>query len=222
MLLIFTGIILFATAAIIANILQSYFNYRYESKPLIFIGIFLACLGTASIFVTQIPLLLLNFQIVIIAVLYIIIIILLARFWQPMQNLYGSHTVPAGYKGLIKPKLSGQFVKVFEIALQDTSAWLIVGGLFLLPLSFTEVAVVFTVIVTILHIPGVWVFGKVYGWYFLIMSTALAFYSPVFLPYWYSRVYVFVCAPFRRIRDDVYFNGMFGNETKIKYVILVL
>lgn len=139
MLLIFTGIILFAIAAILANILQSNFNYRYESKPLIFIGTFLACLGTASFFVTQIPLLLLNFQIVIIAVLYIATIILLARFWQPMQSLYGSHTVPVGYKGLIKPKLSGQFVKVFEIALQDISAWLIVGGLFLLQFSFIEV-----------------------------------------------------------------------------------
>jgi hypothetical protein len=180
MTLIMTGIALFVTAAVIANILQSYFKYRYETTPLIFIAIFLTPLGIASLFITQVSLLLLHFQIVIIAVLYITTIILLARFWQPMQNLYGSHTVPAGYKGLIKPKLSGQVVKMFEVALQDTSAWLIVGGLFLLPLSFIEVAVIFTVIVTILHVPGLWVFGKVYGGYFLIMSTALAFLVPLF------------------------------------------
>lgn len=32
----------------------------------------------------------------------------------------------------------------------------------------------------ILHLPGLWVFGRIYGWYFLIMSTALAFLVPLF------------------------------------------
>ncbi len=178
--LIITGIVIFVTAATIANILQSYLKYRYETHSLIFIGIFLTCLAGGAFFVSQIALLLLNIPIFIIATLYIAIIISLVRFWQPMQKLYGSQTVPPEYVGLINPKPYGQVVKVFEIMLQDISAWLIVGGLFLLPLSFIEVAFVFTVIVAILHIPGLWIFGKVYGAYFLVTSTTLAFLVPFF------------------------------------------
>ena len=180
MALIVTGIIIFVTAATIANILQSYLYFKYESHPLIYIALFLGCLGGGVLYAPQILLLVLNVSVFIIAILYILIIIFLARFWQPMQKLYGSQTVSPGYEGLINPKFYGQVVKVFEIVLQDISAWLIVSGLFMLPLSFIEVAVVFTAIVATLHVPSLWVFGKVYGSYFLILSTGLAFLVPFF------------------------------------------
>lgn len=129
--LIIASIFLFISAAVIANILQSILKYRYESKPLIFIALFLVCIGSVSFFVNIVPTLLLQLPVLLIALMYIIIIICLAKYGQSMQSLYGAKSVSDGYEGLIRPKLQGQVVKVFEIVLQDISAWLIVGGLFL-------------------------------------------------------------------------------------------
>lgn len=173
------GITLFCVTAIIANILQSCFRYRYESNPFIFLGLFSLGLIAVSLYVPEMARLIANMYVLLVASLYVFVIICLVYYWRPMQNLYAANYVPVAYEGLIKPKPIGQIVKAVEIVLQDVAAWLIVGGLLTLSISFLETTLIFTAIVMTLHIPGIWVFGKIYGWYFLILSTILAFLVPL-------------------------------------------
>jgi hypothetical protein len=173
-----TGVGLFVSAAIIANYFQTFLKYSYESKPVIFLSLFCTSLIGAWFIIPEILSLLQNVYILITAIVYIVTILFLVQYWKPMQKLYCAHTVPVEYGGIIQPKPAGQIVKTVEIILQDVSAWLIVGGLLALFSSFNDVVLIFTIIVFLLHVPGLWLFGRVYGSYFLVMSTALAFLVP--------------------------------------------
>lgn len=173
------GIVLFVSAALIANILQSIFRYSYTACPVLFVGLFGVFLYGALWTVGYVPPFILLVGVIAVAISYIVMIQYLVLYWKPMKKLFGSDTVPVVYSGIIAPQLTGQVVKVGEVVLQDVAAWLIVGGLFMLVDSIPTVTSIFTIIVFLLHIPGVWVFGKVYGVYFLVMSTALAFLVPL-------------------------------------------
>ncbi len=98
--------------------------------------------------------------------------------------MFGSKSLPVTYrKEIIRPTLNGDITKVTEVILQDVAAWLTVIGLSSLFHSVSLVLVIFTGIVFFLHLPGLWIFGKIYGTYFLVSSTVLAFSVPLLLPF---------------------------------------
>ena len=174
-----TGIMLFTSAALVATSLQVRYRLSYAKNPLLFLSLFLVCISVSCWTLNYVPSLLLMTSLIFLASMYVFGMLLLANFWKPMQRLYGAGTVPAAYQEIIHPKLSGQVVKVVEIALQDMSAWLIVGGLFTISHSVFYSMLVFTTIVFLLHIPGLWMFGRVYGTYFLVLVTMVALCVPL-------------------------------------------
>jgi hypothetical protein len=173
------GIVLFLLASSLATMLQTRLLYSYAKHPFLFAGLFVAFLSGTLWSLDYMPAPLLVSGLVVLALVYIGTISLLVKYWRPMNNLYGVDTVPPAYQGLIQPECSGQVVKVFELVLQDTAAWLIVGGLLSLSHSLLLAAVLFTGIVFLLHIPGLWLFGRVYGAYFLVLVTLVAFLVPL-------------------------------------------
>ena len=173
------GIILFLSASLVATLLQMRYQYSYTKNPVLFVSLFLICIGGACLFLKYIPPLSLIAGLIGIASMYVFGIPLLAKCWKPMQYLYGAETEPAAYQGIIHPEFSGQIVKVCEVALQDMAAWLIVGGLLAVSQSLFDTMLLFTSIVFVLHVPGLWMFGRVYGTYFLVLVTAVAFLVPL-------------------------------------------
>jgi len=174
------GIALFVSAALIATLLQMRYRYNYAKNPIVFVCLFLVCIGGTFWFLNYLPPVLLVVSVGLIASLYVAGIPLFAKFWKPMQCLYGAETIPLAYReGIIRPGLTEQIVKVTEIALQDMAAWLIVGGLLTISHSILYSMLLFTGIVFALHIPGLWMFGRVYGMYFLVLVTAVAFLVPL-------------------------------------------
>lgn len=173
------GIVLFVSAALIATLLQMRYQYNYAKNPIVFICLFLFCIGGSFWFLNYFPPLFFVVSVGCIASLYAAGIPLLAKFWKPMQRLYGAETIPPAYRqGIIHPGLTEQTVKVTEVALQDMATWLIVGGLLAVSHSVYSTMLLFTGIVFVLHIPGLWMFGRVYGMYFLLLVTAVAFLVP--------------------------------------------
>jgi hypothetical protein len=177
--LVIAGLGLFLSAALTATLLQVRFQYNYAKNPIAFISLFLVCIVGSFWFLNYFPPVFLVVSIGCVAGLYVAGIPLLAKFWKPMQHLCGAETVPLAYRqGLIRPGLTEQLVKVTEIALQDMAAWIIVGGLIIVLNSVSFSMFVFAGIVFVLHIPGLWMFGRVYGMYFLVLSTVVAFIVP--------------------------------------------
>jgi hypothetical protein len=173
------GILLFLTASSLATFLQTRLGYSYTKHPVLFSGLFVAFLVGTLWSLDYVPPPLLVLGVSLLAAAYIVTITLLTKYWSPMRNLYGASSVPAAYRSLIQPELSGQLVKVSELLLQDTAAWLIVGGLLAVSHGMFVTALLFTGIVFILHIPGLWLFGWVYGSYFLILVTLVACLVPL-------------------------------------------
>lgn len=174
------GIVLFLAAFIAATVLQMHYKYRYSKNSVLFVTVFLFCIGGASWFLNFVPSITLITSLVFMASLYVVCIQLLVLFWKPMRNLYGAETIPNAYQDIIDATFAGQVVKVCEIALQDMAAWLIVGGLLATTHSLVYSMILFTSIVFILHVPGLWMFGQVYGSYFLILVSTVAFLVPLF------------------------------------------
>jgi len=120
---------------------------------------------------------------ILMGLLYVVLMSLL-RHLTWIEYMFGGATIPKPYRDeIIRPKLNGDIVKVAEIILQDVAAWLTSIGLFLVFHNLLLVLVTFTAIVFFLHLPGLWIFGKVYGIYFLVTSTLLAFSVPLLLPF---------------------------------------
>lgn len=177
------GLTLFVMVAIIATILQVGVGYSYSRNPLLFSALYLVAIGLAAGVIGysfDLPFLLVLIGI---AGIYIVTISGLVRYWSPMQQLHAAHTIPSTYQGMVAPKLTGQFTKVVEVTLQDSSAWLIASGLLIISGSLTVSVLLFTLISFVTHIPGLWLFGKVYGSYFLIMVTLCAFLVPFLVSY---------------------------------------
>lgn len=169
-----SGIGLFVIASVIANLLQIRFRFTYESNPVVFVGLFVGLLTVTALYWQYFPALSVAGVLLILAISYCVIVMLLKGYWQPMQSLYGAASLPSAYHGLIRPRVSGQVVKVAELLLQDTAAWLVVMGLVLVSKTPIVPYVLFTIIVFLVHIPAPRLFGPVYGTYFLLASVALA------------------------------------------------
>ena len=134
--------------------------------------------------VTQCIYLLFSYRVFLLGILvgltYVALMSLLRRF-NFLTSLFGADTLPEIDKGIVTPHMSGDIIKVIEVFLQDVSAWLSVLGLLYIFHNVYAVVVIFTLVVFLFHLPGVYIFGKVYGTYFLVTSTLLAFIVPLFV-----------------------------------------
>lgn len=177
------GSSLFIIASITATILQNRSDWTYSKNPIRFSVLFLVLLSAVAFVFKYKPSISIAISITILALLYILLVRCMVSYWKPMNSLHAAASVPKPYVGLVKPEFSGQFVKVVELLLQDVAAWLIVTGLFSVFFELDMVVFIFTLIVFLLHIPAPKLFGKVYGTYFLILSTTLAFLVPLLYQY---------------------------------------
>ena len=172
---LFFGVALFAVGMLTSLLLQKYIKYTYVKNASLFLGLFLVLLGYVSWSFEYLPLWYVCVGVSLLAICYSASIVMLAKYWGPMGVPYGIKTIPTIYRENLSPDGRGQLVKAVEVLLQDVSAWLIVGGLFAVTPSIAIGIVAFTVIVLLVHIPGMWFFGRIYGTYFLVMSSVLAF-----------------------------------------------
>ena len=173
------GIGLFGLATIFTLTLKKVSHLTYNSNPFIF-----GCLFSFLLAVVHYIYPLFSYKEFLSAILvglcYVVLMSLLQRF-NYLTSLFGAETLPEIDRGIIKPQRSGDIVKVIEVFLQDVSAWLTVLGLLYIFQNIYVVVIIFTLVVFLFHLPGIFIFGKVYGTYFLVTSTLLAFVVPLFV-----------------------------------------
>ena len=91
-----------------------------------------------------------------------------------MEQVYGLDTIPVANRSIVAVNPLADFTKLFEIFFQDVVVFVLVLSL----VSYFESSylplIVFTLIVFVVHIPGIRLFGKIFGTYWLLLSTALA------------------------------------------------
>lgn len=177
MLPIILGLSLFIVAVIITTTIKNIFKITYPTHPFIFCSLFVGLM-----IIIQVIHQVFNVTIVIFSIIIGLVYVGCMSFVRSsglLKNVFGSSSLPEVHKEIAHPKLTGDVVKVFEVLLQDMSAWLTVFGLFSIVSDMYTVMILFTSLVFLLHLPGLRIFGKVYGTYFLLSSTLLAFSVPV-------------------------------------------
>jgi hypothetical protein len=171
------GLSLFVVAVIITTALKNFYKIIYPTHPLVFSSLFIGLMVTVQFIHPVFNLTILVYSIFI-GLIYLALMSLL-RISGLLDIMFGTDSLPGVHKEITQPKIAGDLVKVVEVLLQDMSAWLIVLGLFELFSNLYVVIATFTVLVSCLHLPGLSMFGKVYGSYFLAASTLLAFSVPL-------------------------------------------
>jgi len=173
------GIGLFVSAVIIVTTVKSFFKITYDTHPYIYAGLFTSLLVLVHF---SYPIFSEKFAVgfLILGLIYCSVMSLF-RVSGHINKMFGTNTLPLVHSGIAKPTIQGDVVKVIEVLLQGMSAWLTVIGLSLLFGEMYLVILAFSLVVLFLHVPGLFMFRKVYGMYFLLTSTALAFTVPLFL-----------------------------------------
>lgn len=91
--------------------------------------------------------------------------------------------IPANAQIELCPTVSGQVVKVTEICFQQLCALLVLSGMIVLGVGLVAMTVMFTLLVFIVHVPSFWLFGRLFGGFFVWSSTSLAMVYPSLLMY---------------------------------------
>jgi len=185
------GIGLFVTTVILVTGIKKFYSVTYDSNPFVYIVLFVSLIaGTQLLY----PVVTLehSFWLFCIGLAYVFVM-LIFRYSGYIRSMYEAGTLPLVHRGIAKPTLVGDIVKVIEVLLQDIAAWLTVLGLLLLFDNRHLVIGIFTLLAFLLHVPGITMFGRVYGLYFLCLATLLAFTVPVFMMFGeIGFLYVFV------------------------------
>lgn len=193
---------------------KKFYSATYDSNPFLYFLLFTGLIiGTQSLY----PILTLEMSIWVfcIGLIYVCVMAVLRKSGC-IRIMFGADTLPLVHKGIATPTLPGDSVKVVEVLLQDIAAWLTVLGLLIYFDNLYFVIVVFTLVSCLLHIPGLFMFGKVYGSFFLISATFLAFTVPLFMSLGTDGLlYVFGLHLTTYISMYVIM-GLFGNRTKAK------
>ncbi len=177
----FIGVLLFLGVCGLVNIYKQKSHHSYSSHPWLFTTWYLTWLGI--IVLILLPPIWLICALVIQVSLYLVFLSL----WKRLSSgcLKHSYTVPSAFQEMTKPSVLSGIPKALEVSIQDLAAWLIVGSLLSYFTSVLVVALIFSTVVFLLHLPGVKMFGSVYGSYFLCMSTTFAFAVPLLYQFGY-------------------------------------
>jgi hypothetical protein len=167
------GIRLFAVSLGGANVSQSVFSWRYHSHPHIFAPWYLVALYGALVYLAWPFSLTLALIMAGQGLAYVIAIYILNHAsW--FDVMYKVDSLPVAFKDVAHPTVRTAIVKILEVALQDMIAIIIVQGLLEYTGSFYLAALLFSVVVFLVHVPSIWLYGRFYGGYFLLLSTLLA------------------------------------------------
>jgi len=157
--------------------LQTTFNLTYARAWYLYIPFFLI---TASAFavISGVDLInyFLNSSAILVGLLSIGLFIgleFLRGYSWTFHEYFRAETLPVAYRDLFQPRLSGITVKTSEIFFQDVIALVLVLALFN-QFSLLVTSTIFVCLVALLHIPGLWLYGRIYGGMFLFYSTILA------------------------------------------------
>jgi hypothetical protein len=178
---IISGVALFIVVVGLLLKYRQWSNRSYSSHPGLFtlwyIGWIIVCV------------LILKFPWLIICIASIVALLYLAFLgvWKSVSSgtLKYVESIPGPFKELSQPTVWSAVPKTLEIFIQDVAAWLIVGGLCMYFTQWWMVAILFSSVVYALHIPGIKMFGPVYGRYFLYTSTTFAFVVPLVYQFGY-------------------------------------
>lgn len=179
---IITGILLFLSVGGLVNIYKQKTNHSYSSHPGLF-TLWYAVWVSGCILWLPFPVSVVSI-VGVLGAFYLVFLMLWKRLTGGKLNYI--ETIPTAFKEMGEPRTLSAVPKVFEIFIQDLAAWLIVGALFIFFTHWWIVAIVFSLVVFSLHVPGINMFGPVYGSYFLFMSTIFACIVPFVYPIGYA------------------------------------
>ena len=162
------------------NFMQRRYTYTYNSHWWLYVPVLVAA---GSLVVLMLPELMPYiadktgvFLLLSMLTVYFLVEFSRSVIWSA-KNYYKNTSLPTTYQGLLQPKISGSITKVADIFFQDVTALAIII-LLLSSLSLTMTTLVFVLVVFTIHIPGLLLFGRVYGGVFLVFSTGFAFFIP--------------------------------------------
>jgi len=151
-------------------------KYAYAEKAHLFIPILLAGIVTLLLIQKQlfvVPDALSVWLLVGLITTYLVLSTFSHRTLK-VEDTYGLETIPVPNRSIAQVEPKGGIVKLVEIFFQDVVAFTIVATLVIHTDGGILAITIFTLIVLAIHVPAIKYFGKVYGTYFLVMSTILA------------------------------------------------
>jgi hypothetical protein len=167
----------FLLVSAVANICQKHFGYSYERHWPLHIALILGGIAAIHLYTSVLSTSYLihpkGMVLGIIAASIFMLAELLRGKYIDANQYWGVQALGGAYTGLLAPRLSGVSVKIIEIFFQDIVLLSISLGLLethsILFSSFCVVLVVFLV-----HLPGIYFLGRVYGVIFTVLATLFA------------------------------------------------
>lgn len=169
-------------------------KYSYSEKAHLFIPI----LVVSSILLLTLYdtfILVPSFTASLLILLVVFIYLAFSMLWMrtiKRDEVVGIHTIPDDYHSIVVLNPLADTTKLFEIFFQDVVVLILVLSLTnyfdgnLIPL------ILFTFIAFIVHIPGIKFFGKIFGTYWLVLSTMLAPLAFYLISFQYGLYYLFM------------------------------
>lgn len=172
-----TGILSFLGGAALVNVyLISRRHYSYEKNYVFFTGIYLASIIVLAFGMGENapPQTIENFALIVLSLgVYTGFALRLERI-RPIGDFQHVFQVPKEYGAMLYVSAQNGWVKVWEILMQQMMAYMIVVGLQMLHLPLVLISGLFALIVWLLHVPGLRLFGPVFGNFFLWASTLVS------------------------------------------------
>lgn len=181
---IFIAVFWFALTAGGANLLQRFYSYTYQKNWFVFVSLFL-CVGYLGLFLTtsigdNFPFL--DITGLILAGAALAMFLGFEYWWGrsfTLDDMYKPETLPSAYQGLLVPQFASSVTKAVEIFFQDLVMLVIILQLLQNGFSYFVAGLIFMGVSTAVHLPGLYMFGRVYGAVFLVLSSAFAPFAPL-------------------------------------------
>lgn len=192
--IIFPVVFFIFVAAVLNGKLFLQRKYSYSEKAHIFIPLLL---GSSVLLLTlyNVELAVPSAFVLLLLVTVIGVYVGFSYLWSrtlDTEYIYGLHTVPTEYRSIVTVNPVADTTKLCEILFQDVVVLVLVLSLnSLFENTFIALAI-FTCIVFAVHVPAVKFFGKIFGTYWLLLSTLLAPLAFYLSGFQYGLYYLFM------------------------------
>ncbi len=169
-------------------------KYSYSEKATLFIPILV---GSSILLLTlydtaiSVPSFTVSILLLLVVSLYLSFSILWMRTIKK-DEVVSINTIPDEYRSIIELNPLADTTKLFEIFFQDVVVFVLVLSL----ISYFEnnyvPLIIFTLVVFTVHIPGIKLFGRIFGTYWLVLSTVLAPLAFYLISFQYGLYYLFM------------------------------
>ncbi len=192
--LLFPAVLFVVVAAVINGQLLLKKKYPYDEKWYLFIPILLFS-SVVLLLIYDIPVSAPTATVAISLIFLISVYLGLSYVWYKTLvalGVYGIETIPVENQNIVRVKPLADATKLVEILFQDVVALATVLTLTQITADNTLAILILTVIVFIVHIPGIKLFGRIFGTFWLFASTALAPIAYYLLSFEQGLYYLFI------------------------------